>query len=106
MAQEIAGPDTDHSHDAARSSYQLFGTGEIREAQQQNAGARSQTGQEIIKGEARRSNDAFQPRPNDKEGVEVEDQMERPEVQKERGKHPPVFAPVAHRPWLECTEPM
>src|SRR5437773_6625578 len=74
--------------------------------QKQHSGARSQTGEQIIKREAHRADDAFQARADDKERVEIHDEMKRTQMEKKRGHHPPVFAAEADRPRFERTEPM
>src|SRR5438874_587328 len=74
--------------------------------QKQHSGARSQTGEQIIEREAHRADDAFQARADDKERVEIHDEMKRTQMEKKRGHHPPVFAAEADRPRFERTEPM
>src|SRR6478672_8891686 len=69
--------------------------------QNQNAGARSQSREQIIKSETKRTDDAFQARSDHEERVKIEEKMERPEMEEQRGEHPPVFAAVTDRPRLE-----
>jgi len=101
MAKKITSPDTDDSHDATRGADQLFRPIGHRPFQKQNTGARSETGEQIIKRESHGADDPFQPGSDDEERVKIESNMQRPEMQKKRRQHPPVLAAIADRPRLE-----
>src|SRR6476620_9711486 len=101
MPQKISGPDANNSHHAAGSANELIGPRPVGKVQKQNAGARSQPREQIIKSETKRTDDAFQARSDHEERVKIEEKMERPEMKEQRGEHPPVFAAVTDRPRLE-----
>src|SRR2546423_2829272 len=106
MAQKITGPDADDSHHATGGADELFRLGLVRPFQKQNASARSEPSEQITKRESHRSDDSFQTGSDDKERVKIEGNMQRPEMQKERGQHPPVLAAIADSPRLERAEAM
>src|SRR2546423_7661538 len=106
MTQQEAGPSADNSNDATGCADELFGPGKIPGTQKQNAGARAKAGEQIKKRELDRADDPFQAGSDDEERVEIEDEVEQPVMEKERGKHSPVFATVANRPWFEGAEPV
>lgn len=104
ISEEEPGPGADDPHDAARGSDELRVVNETNRSEENNARARTKSRDKIAKQKPGTADSAFQRRTENVKGKEVKEKMQRAEMEKESGDHPPVLVTPDDEERIERTE--
>lgn len=106
MAKKKSGPGPDDSHDASGRADQFGRSDNLQQSEQDNAGSRSEPGNQITGGESKWADDFFERRSKHIEREEIKPEMKEVVMEEKSGDQSPKLALLDYGKKVERTKPM